>query len=455
MAAEERISAWIAHLGAPAFRRIYRFDRALRAKLTGAGWLLAALLVASMVFGLNTRESLLYQLFALAVGLFVVAAVAAWRLPLRVRVARHLPRVATAGEPFDYCVTVTNQGAALRPLLVEDLLELPRVDRAAFARYKVAADRGRNIFDRLVGYPRWVAFMRQRIGARVDTGKLAGLAPDGEAQVRLRCRPERRGVLRFQRLRFSHEEPLGLMKALAVRPCAETLVVLPRTFAMAPVDLPGARRLQPGGVPFASHVGDAEEFMSLRDYRDGDGPRRIHWKAWARTGRMVVKEYQDEFFVRHALLLDTFGARNTECFEAAVSLAASVVLQPRASDALLDLMFVEGRAYTFTQGRGLGAPAELLRVLATVSDGKDAGFEALAESVLLATGRLSGVLCVLLHWDERRRHLVMRLQQRGLPLRVWVVHDGDALPDPGPMLGDTRNFRVVHPRRLAQQLRQP
>src|SRR3977135_4628046 len=83
-----------------------------------------------------------------------------------------------------------------------------------------------------------------------------------------------------------------------------------------------SRRLQPGGVAFAGRVGDAEEFMSLRDYRSGDTPRRIHWKAWARTGRLVIKEYQDEFFVRHALLLDTFPSGATATLEAAESLAA-------------------------------------------------------------------------------------------------------------------------------------
>ena len=48
----------------------------------------------------------------------------------------------------------------------------------------------------------------------------------------------------------------------------------------------------------------------MRDYRPGDPLRRIHWKSWAKTGRPVVKEYQDEFFVRHGLILDTF--QNTE-----------------------------------------------------------------------------------------------------------------------------------------------
>src|SRR5207237_287835 len=71
--------------------------------------------------------------------------------------------------------------------------------------------------------------------------------------------------------------------------------------------LAGARRFQKGGVSLASRVGESEEFVSLRDYRPGDPLRLIHWKSWARRGRPVVKEFQDEFFVRYGLVLDTFA----------------------------------------------------------------------------------------------------------------------------------------------------
>ena len=87
----EKLSAWIARIGAPAFRRIYRFDRALRRRLTPAGWLLAGLFVLTMIFGFNTREAAIYQLFGLTVALFAVAMIAAFRLPLAPRVRRKLP----------------------------------------------------------------------------------------------------------------------------------------------------------------------------------------------------------------------------------------------------------------------------------------------------------------------------------------------------------------------------
>jgi uncharacterized protein (DUF58 family) len=453
----DAVSSSVARIGAPAFWRVYRVDRLLRRKLTPAGWFVAVLMAASAVFGLNTKDTLIYQIFGLALGLLLAAAIASWRFGLRASVTRTLPHVATAGVPFEYSLTVRNAGArSFDALRVEEMLAADRPTPREFVTFKVREDRTRNLFDRMVGYPRWVSLMRMKVGARPLPAELAELPPGASRDVRMRCVPLRRGELRFEAVSIGRAEPLGLMRSLRRLQLRESLIVMPRTYPVSPLHLPGSRRLQPGGVAFAGRIGDAEEFMSLRDYRSGDTPRRIHWKAWARTGRLVIKEYQDEFFVRHALLLDTFPSGDTAPFEAAVSLAASLVMTPRSNESLLDLIFVEKRAYTMTQGRGIGAATELLRVLATVEPSRGK-FEDLAEAALLGAARISGGICVLLGWDAQRQKLVASLRGMGIPLRVWVVRDdGDTEKlDAGPMGSDTRNLRVVSPANLAQELMRP
>src|SRR3989442_2313388 len=89
------------------------------------------------------------------------------------------------------------------------------------------------------------------------------------------------------------------------------------------------RRYQPGGIPLSSSTGDAIEFLGPREYREGDAVRSIHWRSWARRGEPVVKEYQEEYFCRIAILLDTFVRRRpraagVRAFEAAISVVASV-----------------------------------------------------------------------------------------------------------------------------------
>ena len=104
---------------------------------------------------------------------------------------------------------------------------------------------------------------------------------------------------------------------------------MPRTAASAThpaIALPGAMRYQEGGVALAANVGSSEEFVSLRDYRHGDPLRHIHWRSWAKTGRPIVKEFEDEFFVRHALVLDTFDEEpNSEVLEEYRAAAAQFI----------------------------------------------------------------------------------------------------------------------------------
>lgn len=55
---------------------------------------------------------------------------------------------------------------------------------------------------------------------------------------------------------------------------------------------------------------------------------------------------------------------------------------------------------------------------------------------------LSGCICVLLTWDEKRQELISHLNALGVPLLVLVVTDSttpQAL-DPGPMKGNPRNL---------------
>ena len=97
----------------------------------------------------------------------------------------------------------------------------------------------------------------------------------------------------------------------------------------------------------AAGVGESEEFVALREYRRGDSLRRVHWRSAARRGELIVKEYQDEYFVRHALVLDTFcEASRDALFEEAVAVAASFACTVPDQDSLLDLLFVGPKTVT-------------------------------------------------------------------------------------------------------------
>ena len=127
---------------------------------------------------------------------------------------------------------------------------------------------------------------------------------------------------------------------------------------------------------------------------------------------LIVKEYQNEFFVRHALILDTFQkAEYSEIFEEAVSIAASFAFSIQTQESLLDLMFVGTEAYCFTSGRGLAHADRMLEILASVRACLDKPFSTLPPLVTERASLLSGSICILLSWDEERK----RFQRIELP----------------------------------------
>ncbi len=99
---------------------------------------------------------------------------------------------------------------------------------------------------------------------------------------------ERRGRVRLGRLRVESTFPLGLFTAWTwIHPELECLVY-PRPA------IRGREGPPPDTESGSAHDGRAageEDFAGLRAFRPGDPPRRIAWKAWARGGEMLVKEF--------------------------------------------------------------------------------------------------------------------------------------------------------------------
>ena len=383
----------------------------VRRRFTTAGLTALGALVTAGALGIDTNQTLAYQIFTFLCALLAAAMLASLLGRAHVQVARRLPRMITAGQSFDYRVLVKNLGTRTADGLA--LLESLADPRPAYAEFRSSL--------RWPSYRGWLRLTRRNQIAHIDDTALPALAPNAEAEVRVRGTAYRRGTLRIEAATVARSDPLGLFRGFARITLPDKVIVLPRRYKLPQFALPGTRRYQHGGVTLASSVGESEEFMSLRDYRPGDPLQRIHWKSYARSGKPVVKEYQDEFFERHALVLDTFADGDGAVFEEAVSLAASFACTLDTQECLLDLMFVGTESYCYTAGRGQMQPESLVEILAGVRACGHAGFRRLHDAVIARRAALSGCILILLAWDEPRQELVRALQQSGFPLKTLVV----------------------------------
>jgi uncharacterized protein (DUF58 family) len=110
---------------------------------------------------------------------------------------------------------------------------------------------------------------------------------DSRAQVALPIRAHGRGVQRIERLRLGSSHPFGLFRVWTWVHAPLVVIVYPRAAGSLP--LPSG-----SGAPAGSRLrgtAGADEWLGLRPFRDGDSPRQVAWKAYAREAPLLVKEY--------------------------------------------------------------------------------------------------------------------------------------------------------------------
>jgi len=134
---------------------------------------------------------------------------------------------------------------------------------------------------------------REGVQLRAASGDTAEVptalhAAAADAEVELTIPTTRRGLMDLGRLRLSTTRPLGLARAWSWWRPQQRVLVYPALERNGP-PLPGMAS-DGARQPRAQRSG--EDTHHLRDYRNGDAPRQIAWKASARLDRLMVREYE-------------------------------------------------------------------------------------------------------------------------------------------------------------------
>lgn len=136
------------------------------------------------------------------------------------------------------------------------------------------------------------------------------LTADAQGGEKLRWRytiqPTVTGKITLPGLQATVTDPQGLFRVQRFVPLRQELTVWP--FLVRPQAtvsvlkqqnvqmLPGTHRSRRPGI--------STELLGIRDYRPGDPPRTIAWKATARLGRLMTCEYESEVPIRATIVAD-------------------------------------------------------------------------------------------------------------------------------------------------------
>lgn len=164
------------------------------------------------------------------------------------------------------------------------------------------------------------------------TGDSAGEYPSETGQLSYLITGVRRGVWPIGPLVLRTVDPFGLAQREQAFGETRSVTVVPEVFTLAPLTVKvGAA----GGTAHTSstRLGQGSDNLSPRRYIPGDSMRRIHWRATAHRGQLMVRQEEEESSPDALVILDRSAARwarpgddEDRAFETAVSMCASVAV---------------------------------------------------------------------------------------------------------------------------------
>jgi uncharacterized protein (DUF58 family) len=182
---------------------------------------------------------------------------------------------------------------------------------------------------------------------------LRRIEPSGHRRVAYRIRSEHRGRFEIGPLTLRSADPLGLFELSRSFTAQHTLTVVPKVQPLASGTF-GALWSGRGEGHAAYAAAAGEEDIGVREYRHGDDLRRIHWRATAHHGELMVRREERTWHSQATILVDSRaiahrGTGPAASYEWAVSAAASTAVH----------LLAQGYRVRLSTGVGAGLiPAE-------------------------------------------------------------------------------------------------
>jgi uncharacterized protein (DUF58 family) len=279
-----------------AYRWVGTMRRRLRAwrriSFTSGGLVFTIGAFAVGFAAMNTGNNLLYLLLGSMLGFIAVSGWLSEQAISGLSFVRYLPHAVTVGRPMRLEYHVRNVKRRLPSLAVE-------ISEA--------------------GLP--------------ESAFLAHVAAQGSAETRSTNRFVRRGIYRLGTVTLSTSFPFGMfLKERDIQLPGE-VVVWPRSDRSVRAPTPGGGKVPRMGATAQGPAGHRGEYRGLRGYRPGDDPQDIHWKSFARTRQMVIREYERDGAETRWICLDSRGDPGDAAevtVEVAASLAAMAVAESRS-----------------------------------------------------------------------------------------------------------------------------
>jgi hypothetical protein len=189
---------------------------------------------------------------------------------------------------------------------------------------------------------------RTALPGRIDIPVGAGLVEFGVPLLRpghtvaqpLEIPGLRRGIVPVGPATTVRSDPIGLLRREHAFEDIHEVYVHPRTTTLPSTSAGLIRDLE--GSPTRRLVDSDMSFHAIREYAPGDSRRQIHWKSTAKTGRLMVRQYEESRRSRMAVVLGVAENEYADADEFELAVACAASLGKRAVRDARDVAIVTG-----------------------------------------------------------------------------------------------------------------
>ncbi len=408
---------WSFFMPAEDHLRLKWFFSFLRAKFTVWGQMIFGLVLLGMAVSSVGTQISAYYFVSLVWALFLTSLLMQLFFKPTVSATRSLMPSPTAGGVYAYRLTMTNNGR--RPL------------------------RNLEIFLHKLPYG-----LYDPPGPPEQKNFVEWLDPGRQITLVITLRTPRRGSYILEPLIVGTSFPSGLMRSLKTVAGRDPLIVFPKLLKVSDPDLFLSRLSSTEDAGTLISLGGSNEFLSTREYRDGDRPRDVHWNSSARAGKLIVKEYSHEHLLRVGLFLDAELKRFEKhlCFEARIALCAGMAEDFLKMHYGVQLFLSNASPAVSIRGEKNGF-AYLLEMLSEIEGINQVNFS----NPLLGIGQhragMSSLVLFLKDWDHQRASFVKAIKELSIPVKIIIIRD-----KPLSLSVDDPSVAVYTPKQLGFQL---
>ena len=252
------------------------------------------------------------------------------------------------------------------------------------------------------------------------------LEADSTVKIRLECNCSKRGKYELRHVFLYFYDFFGLYCFTRKLGVYSEIYVYPKPFIIK--KFPELKRgVSPWfGIETTHTSGEDDEFYGLREYKEGDPVKNIHWISTLRNNKLIVKQFQRQSYFRATLIFNlesgkNFGKERDTVMEYMIKIAASVARYLICKNISVEII-AHSRDFVYMPfNKGMEHLENIMRFLAVAEPESKVSLGEMFQDYSAYISDNSSLICIMLDKDWEYLPQMLPLSKRNVLLLPIIL----------------------------------